>query len=161
MAERRFMSNPSPAYRAAVSVLHQLADAEGVDAANRAYAEVAAERIEDLYASKHGLRLSQGHPCFGRVVRPGYKGCHSSEMCSDNPRYIPCSVPGRDHVSLWLKNGRPYSYVFQPYSLDKATLRQLVQQCDDYNMELSINGNSSWHFPGDTIFVEITRSRGE
>jgi hypothetical protein len=149
----RFNSKPSLTYRNAFDALTALVEAEGTDAALRAYAEVTWEAYQKQYAEKFGLKLSSGRTCLARLLG---KRCNpDSDRCG-----IPCHPPGVDHASLWLKDGKPYSYVYQPYGLSMQALRELVAMCERYGLECSIDTWPSWHFPGAVLTVEIKRKEG-
>lgn len=64
-----------------------------------------------------------------------------------------------DHVSLWLRNGKPHVYVSQPYGLTLSDMRALVQFCDAHGLDAAVSARS-WRFPGSTLLIEITHEEG-
>lgn len=147
---RRFMHKPTDLYSRAVKALSLLCMAEGADAALRAYAEATWEEHQKQYAKKYGLKLSNGRICLARLLgkKCDYHSDHSG---------IPCRPPGADHDSLWLKDGKPYVYVSQPYGLSAREMRELVSMCDRHGLEAYASAWPSWHFPGAVLTVEIKR----
>lgn len=141
---RQFVTKPSPGYQKAVAALRELPD---TDQRARAYAQsVYAESLE-AYTNKRGLKPTTGTRCVCRLIsKDGRCHCNGSMI-----------VPGRDHSSLWLKDGKPYVYITQPYHLDFKTLQELVSFCDDNGLTVSISPDYAWHFPGSILFVEIKK----
>jgi len=148
---RSFMDKPSPAYKNAVAVLKKLAEDESLDSAHRAYAEAVWEQCKKQYISKHGLKPSGGHPCVSRLI---------GRRCSALPGggSSPCRIPGWDHMSLWLKDGKPEVYVSQPYNLSLNEMRELVRFCDEYGLTTSVGMWPAWHFPGGVLMVEVKKA---
>jgi hypothetical protein len=65
------------------------------------------------------------------------------------------SPPGVDHPSLWIRDGKPAVFVFQPYGVqDVAALGAF---CAARSLECSIDTWPAWHNPGRVVFVEIHR----
>lgn len=147
---RKFINKPSALYSQAVGALSTLIEAEGVDAALRAYAQATWEEHQEQYAKNHGLRPSKGRICLARLLgkRCDFHSDHSG---------VPCRPPGADHDSLWLKDGKPYTYTSQPYSLTLEEMRALVALCDRHGLEVSVTTWPSWHFPGGVLTMEIRR----
>ncbi len=147
---RKFVKKPSKLYSQAVEALLALVEAEGADAALRVYAQATWEEYYRQYAEKHGLKLSAGHPCLSRLL---------GKRCSQKSDYsgVPCYPPGADHDSLWLKDGKPYAYITQPYCLTLNAMRDLVAMCDQYGLDVNIRTWPSWHFPGGVLTMEIKR----
>lgn len=147
------MSKPSQRYADAVTALAALVQAEGPDAATRAYAQATWETRREQWAAKHGgLKQSAGHVCLSRLL--GKRRCN--EAGPDTLR--PCRPPGADHCSLWLKDGVPEVLVSQPYGLGLQTMRELVALCDRCDFDASVDTWPAWHFPGGVLMVEIRRA---
>lgn len=150
---RRFVSKPSPEYRAAVDAVRALLPFG--DLPGRAYAEATAERALEWWQgqSERGrLRQSNGAPCVERLLG---KRCR---YASDEDHT--CQPPGSDHPSLWLLDGKPTLYVTQPYSLSWESLGGIVDFCRARGLEASVSAASSWHFPGWTVAVVIATAEG-
>ncbi len=62
-----------------------------------------------------------------------------------------------DHPSLWIKAGKPFSFVSQPYGLSLQDLREIVAYCEEHDLDVSVDAGASWHYPGATVAVEFTR----
>lgn len=147
---RTFMSNPSNAYKKLVTSIQQLMKEEGLDSVIRAYAEATCERHQEQYIKKYGLKASNSHACIGRLI---------NKRCSTDG--VPCRLPGGDHVSLWLKDGKPEVYISQPYHLSLDNMRAIVEFCDRYRLTVDISTWPSWHFPGAVLTVEVKRADAE
>lgn len=146
---RSFKHNPSDSYWKTVQVLTELLDMEGLDSVQRAYADAVQNTIFLNYAANDQLQqsalpgdvasLNRGHAIIaGRSVR------------------LKCE----DHSTLWLKDGKPYRYVTQPYKLEISSMRELVDYCDRNSLSVRVNAFQSWHFPGNSLMVEL-KKRGE
>ncbi len=138
------LSERTPSYQKAVASLQELAAAEGVNKAERAFAEAVSDEIRRR--ETEGLRESTsccikwllGRRCY-------YHG-------GGNDRHA-CEPPATDHASLWNKNGKPEMFVSQPYGISWRQLRAIVAFCEAHGLEVSIDARGSWHFPGRTLRV--------
>lgn len=158
---RRFVSSKerTPDYLEAVEALRRLAAAGG--SPERAFAEAVAEDYEAHYAEANGLKRSSGRPCARRLTggRCANHEDHGHDYHLAYPSLRdPCTVPGADHSVLWLKDGKPARFTTQPYGLSWETLRELVRYCEDRGLEAHIDARMAWHFPTQTILVEIERA---
>jgi len=97
-----------------------------------------------------GLKPTTGYVCIRRLAD---KQCRIGSFYG---RPCECRHPLFDHTSLYIKGGKPHTLVTQPYGLDNRDLAALLAMCEKYGLEISITGYS-WHFPGKTLCVEITR----
>lgn len=147
----RFMDKPTGRYIKATQALAELVEAEGTDAAVRAYAEATWERKREGWAAKHGLQQTRGRVCLARLLG---KRCGGFGR---DVKGIPCQPPGADHCSLWLKEGHPEVFVSQPYGLSLKTMRELVALCDCTGLDVLVDTWPAWHFPGRVLMVEIRR----
>lgn len=143
--KRRFTSRPSQQYLKAVDELLILLHQEGGDSVNRAFAEISTE--SRLKSWKQKYKFSSGHPCLNRL---------QGKRC-DGMNPLSCRPPGADHTSLLFQLGKPVSFISQPYGLGWSTLKELVELCSKRGLEASIDASTSWHFPGRTLLVDITR----
>ena len=144
----RFWKKPRPAvYERAIAVLTALEEEHGLGALERAYAEVKALKIEAL--SIEGLSEART-PCVNRLVG----------TCQHWPEpELSCILPGSDHTTLLTRNRRPVKYVTQPYGIRWDDLVALVERCRKQGLEADIDARWSWHFPGDTIAITVTKGR--
>ena len=72
---------------------------------------------------------------------------------SNNPTAMPNEPPGDDHGHLYLKDGKPAFYLSEPYALTYEKMRGVVQFCERWGLEASIDGLQSTWFPGLTIAI--------
>jgi len=147
---RLFLSKEkrTPAYEKAVEALEALRE-EDPDLMTRAYAEVSCGYIKGLYTSRtsrRGLNLkkSPSRNTFDRLI--GRR---------TNYGYDPLWSRWMDHPSLWLKDGRPYSFVGQPYGISEEDMREIIAYCDEYNLQSWVDTGWSWWFPGETLLIEL------
>jgi hypothetical protein len=63
-------------------------------------------------------------------------------------------LPVSDHDSLWLKDGKPYVYVMQPYSASDLQLEKLIQICKKNNLTFWIDAHS-FYSPAGTISIKL------
>ena len=131
----------SDAHRKALQAMRELVEAEGPLAALAIYREVAAGKTREQWTKRYGLRPTTGARSVDRL--PGKR---SGEL----------RVPGEDHSSLWLHEGKPAVYVTQPYGLSWDTLRAVVGFCEANGLRADVGAAPAWHFPGAVLHVEIT-----
>jgi hypothetical protein len=136
-----FVNKPSAEYRAAVAALRELPH----DERGRAFAEATADEAKALWMEKEGVRES-GSRDWRRLV------CGRRKPLWDG-------LPGQDHADLFIKDRKPHVFTFQPYGLSWFTLVELVEACQHWRLEARIATWPAWHFPGEVLFVEITRAR--
>lgn len=139
----RFKTKQSSAYQAAVVSLKEL----GLDDAERAAGEALSALREKLHREL-GMTKSGGIPCVGRLLR-GRCQHRDLEKC------LP--PPGVDHDYLWRKDGKLSAYVFEPYSLNGETIKELVDYCDRNGLGMTIDARWATHFPGLTTAVILRR----
>lgn len=118
----------------------------------RAFAEATWAGREEAWAARYRLKKSGGHPCIARLL--GKRCWYGGHGSYDSP---PCSPPGADHASLWIRDGKPIAYVFQPYGLTNDTLHELLAFCDRWGLDVNIDTWPAGHFPGAVLWVELTR----
>ena len=131
----------TPAFERAVEALQALEDAGTMDAA---CAEATRDYREQLYIKRRGVKLSPGLCILERLT--GRRAVRD-----------PVSFAWIDHRSLWLKDGKPYSFVTQPYGLSLNDLKQIVAYCEEHGLDVFVDAGLSWHYPGTTVAVEFTR----
>lgn len=140
MRQYEFISHPSEQWINAVELLRTLE----ADYLEEACAEVLAPFWRKAYVERWQVTPAGGRRCVQRLLG---KRCirHDPEECRP---------PGDDHATLWTRNGRPFSYTFEPYGLSFADLAALVRFCDTYGLQARID-TESWYYPGTTLLVEI------
>lgn len=110
----------------------------------RIYGHLHAERLQEQWATRYGLKRSTGRVCLRRL-----RGKPSESL--------PFRPPGADHDSLWLLNGKPTVYVTQPYHVD---IFALVDFCRAEGFTCDVDLWPAWHFPHRVFHVEITTPEG-
>ncbi len=129
----------------AVKALHRVIEAQGSDAAARAYAEATAESYHEVFAKSRGLKESDGRLCIQKLL---------GRQCN----FQDCSPPGGDHDTLWLKDGRPALYLMQPYGLGWNKMRELIAFCLRHGLRADVDVWPSFHFPGHVLSVCLVKS---
>jgi hypothetical protein len=88
-----------------------------------------------------------------RLAKDGYVPSHVGIQGLIDCIELAPPPPADDHGRLYVKNGRPQFYLSQPYGLSFENLKQIIQYCDEWGLEASIDGLQSNWYPGDTIAV--------
>ncbi|MDQ4146347.1 MAG: hypothetical protein M3120_01390 [Pseudomonadota bacterium] len=167
-AVRRFVrpERQTPEFRAAVEAVARLIPARTDD---RAYAAAVADHKWQQYQEQHGVRPAK-HACIWRLI--GKRCLASRRLRQDDDweedwsdewpdAYFNCTPPGTDHPQLWVKDRKPYSYTSEPYGLSGQKLAKVLAFCEHFRLEVNIDADPSWHFPGNTLFVEFTKKESE
>lgn len=139
------------AYLAAIKALQALIEAEGLDKANRAFAEASDEAIRESFSKREGVTPAGGHICVRRLLGKKCTLGYPSEV-RDGSSHL-CLPPGSDHWSLWNKEGKASLLVSQPYDLSYNTLKEMINFCEVNGLEVNINADATWHFPGRVVGV--------
>ncbi len=161
----QFNKKPSPTYLQALSALHKLMEEEGGDFVRRACADVTWEDNKQIFAEREGLKEAEipdierltGKSSDKKFLKLFEESSPSFEdflKLSEEP-----VLPADDHSSMWLKNGKAYSYVSQPYGLCLEDTKKLINFCDEHTLDLSIKAWPSWHFPGRVLTIEVTKQK--
>jgi excisionase family DNA binding protein len=142
--DRSFNNKASSIYLQVVEIIRTLVDHEGLGNAYRAFAEATWRRIqEEVMAGYKPKGLA--HVCVHRLL--GKKRCPDS---LDHP-----NIPGQDHLSEWVMDGKTVKIVMQPYHLTYESMKELVEHCENRGLRADIFAES-WHFSGKTIRIDIT-----
>ena len=144
----QFKQKPSASYLRALRALEELAEEEGSDAVRRACADATWEDNKKSFVKSKGLREAKSQS-IERLI-----GKHSKSLL-ESPS--PAVLPGDDHPSLWLKNGKPHVYISQPYELSIEDLKELVEFCERHSLNLHVSTWPAWHFPGSVLNVKVTK----
>lgn len=133
----------TPVYLAAVRALEALA-AEDPEAMAQAYIEAGGGYRKEHYIKSRSVKPTMGNPFIERLA---------------GARAVPNPVRfgWMDHPSLWVRGGKPFSFVSQPYGLSLEDLKQIVAYCEEHNLNALVDAGMSWHCPGSTVAVELTR----
>lgn len=141
-----YRNAPPTNYVAVGTALQKLRTKEGDLYLHAAAAEILAPAVLDEI-QKGGLKpASKAH-----IRRLFTKKCRRGCDCH--------RPPGDDHGSLWLKDGKPHTYISQPYGLVQDQLREIVEFADAHGLRVEIGAARSFHFPGKTICVEYRREK--
>ncbi|MFJ8065824.1 hypothetical protein ACIQYS_14435 [Psychrobacillus sp. NPDC096426] len=134
-------------YFAAYNALNELMKVEsGIDLVGRCYSDVIHKERENIFMQRMGVKKTKGVASAKRLV--GKRG--NIDLLIDK-------VPGSDHSNLWIKDGKPYSFTIEPYTLGKKTLEELIDYCGENGLDFNIS-NHSFHNPAGTFLVEIKKS---
>ncbi|HML41261.1 MAG TPA: helix-turn-helix domain-containing protein [Bellilinea sp.] len=143
-----YIEQPTHLYLQVVEFIRTLIDLEGLGAAYRAFAEAAWRRIQAETMTGYKPK-GLSHVCIHRLL--GKKRC-------PDPSEHPCEtsiIPGRDHLSEWVKEGKTAKIVMQPYHMSFETMKELVEFCENRGLRADISAES-WHFSGKTLRIDIT-----
>jgi hypothetical protein len=110
------------------------------DTAARVYSEAVADRhladfmkstppcesLADQWWCRQGLKLAGGRWCIQRL-KPRRRCMRFNPRCYRDGGRCECQPPGSDHDRLFLKDGKPFIYVTQPYGMTYKTVVEMVQ----------------------------------
>lgn len=111
--------------------------------ATRLVAGALEDKLEENWVKAYGLKRSQSQSICACALFTRRHCYRSTDRCS---------IPGRDHESLWLFNGKPSVYVYQPYDLD---IGKLHEYCQRYGLVPRVASHPAWHFYGNVLFVAL------
>jgi hypothetical protein len=136
----------------------------GLDKMNlpKVFAAAEGPRRLALFGSKEReggqLKLSKtSHPCAYRLLG---RQCPYGAIDQMRPEGK-CLPPSADHTTLWLRGGKPFCLVTQPYSLSWETMQQVVEWARALDLRVEVSSVASWHFPGWTLALIITAEEAE
>ena len=118
---------------------------------DRIFAEAIADRSRDAWKGRRRLKETSGHPCFARLVG---KRCHHIMDLSESDKHLPCRPPCSDHLSMWLRDGKPAVLVSQPYQASGKDLHALLSLCAEHDVYCMVSSHS-WYYPSATLFIEM------
>jgi len=154
---RKFHENGSQKYKHAVKAIQELLAAEGADIATSAYAEAVHAAVRDAYQKENRANPAKdSHVCVNRLK--GSKNCPDKYNRTGT---VKCELrlPASDHLSEWVKDGETFSIVSQPYGISYVALKEMIEFCDQHQLEPFISANRAWHFPGSALSIEYRRSK--
>jgi len=97
-----------------------------------------------------GYRLSHGRLCSERLLTRSY--CSAADG-RRGARDMPCSPPGDDHPSLWLRDGVPAAYISQPYQIMNTDAAAMTAFARRYGLRYTVDPHGSWYWPDSTLLV--------
>lgn len=133
-----------PEVREALDTLEKVTKTEGLGVAKRVYATATSQKYEKEWIEKHKVKPTRGDICIARLIN---KHCTLENSVGF---YF-------DHAQLWLKDGKPYIFTFQPYELDNKRMKQLVEYCEKYGLEFVMHTTPAFHFPSAVLWIEVTK----
>jgi hypothetical protein len=107
------------------------------------------ERLQDQWAARAGVKPAGGRRAWRRLLGLRDIGDHR------HPKVIE-HLPGDDHCTLWLRDGKPAVWVSQPYPLGSSTIAQMTYVAEQYGLAFEISTWPAWHNPASVLFVEWT-----
>lgn len=113
---------------------------------------------EDVMAAVEALRRLSSDDC--ERVCALVVGRHRLEAWAGGKRRSSADMgrlPGLDHATTWIDDDNHY-LVSEPYNLSTHEIRELGQMVED-GADIHITAMDSWHFPGRTMSVRLTRGR--
>ncbi|EEG78368.1 hypothetical protein [Dethiobacter alkaliphilus] len=140
LKRNQYLDSSMKVSKEAVDSLKRCSEA-GIDP-EQLFATVTSKERKKAWAEKHGLTESRGATTLKKFLG------------KDPGRKYP---PGADHKSIWNKDGKPYAYVMQPYSLGWTDLKALVDFCEQHGLDMSMDAQSSWDYPGRTMLIVLTK----
>lgn len=151
-----FAHNPSRLWQEAVRALTKLYRAEGWENTHRAAAQALQNPIRDFlpkyFSGTTGLPVKESR------ATPSIHRLAGAKL----PRHeIQLRPPADDHPKVWNRGGKPHFYHSQPYGLGKENLREILAFCDQYGLNVLIQGFTSDWFPSDTISVIYTKDKNQ
>lgn len=144
---REYLEKRSEVYIVAVEALRLLYKEEGYPGIESASAEVLGDVILSEFIAREKVKLSGGR-------------CSPLRLIEKHPRYDSEDFyfPGDDHGTLWIKKGKPHTYVTQPYPFGEGKMKKMVEYCERYNLNVTVKA-TSWHFHGATLRLDIERKK--
>lgn len=141
-----FFSATIPEQVEVIKAIDKLMEISGFDMVKRTYAQAIYQDLKRGWAESLGLKQFTGRPCVHKLL--GQK-CLGGESFSLIPPYT-------DHPSLWLKDGKPFCLVSQPYGLSMLQIEEIGEFCHKHGLEFEINSWPGWHFPHAVLFITFT-----
>ena len=133
-----------------MAAMRELRELGCQEACGRAYGEATKEAAEREFAKSYGVKRAR-HACIHRLC---------GRVCGfSRQRVCHCSPPGSDHGTMWLKNGKPFMFVCQPYTMGTIAMAEAVTFAKANGLEIEIRTNDAFYFPG-MAFMVIWRRVG-
>jgi len=128
------------------NAISELSSVVGLETVRRTYAVAVSEKLQKAWGESQGLKRYKGRPCLHRLL--GQK-CPPMESFSLMPPYT-------DHPSLWMKDGKPFCLVSQPYGLSMGRIEEITVFCQKHGLTFTIDSWPGWHFPHAVLFITFT-----
>lgn len=143
------LSKITPEQAKMIKAMAKLLKVGDLDDVRRAYGHAIQGELLNDWAKGIGLRQSPGQVCIRRLLG---KSC-GFEIHS-------CVPPRTDHASLWLKDGKPYCIVSQPYGpLSMSELEEIGKFCHRHGLEFTVDTWPAWYFPHAVLFINFKKAK--
>jgi hypothetical protein len=131
----------------ALDAMYDFKGTESSSLLERAFSSVVCDDRLQSYIEQYKLKEAGNHDgclCYF-LGKPCYRNSNSCVRFGNS---------AMDHGSVWLRDGKPFVYISQPYNLALEGMRSVIKVCDEHNLVANIR-NRSWLFPTDAVFIEI------
>lgn len=146
--------NISKQYENALTELRKLMKVEGAESVNRVFKETVSEYRRQTYLGRHKAEIRNNwHVCFPRLL--GHGECPETNIESNTP-LCGFMTPINDHQSEIVIDSKTKMIIAQPYEISETDLVDTLALCKKHDLQLKITAADSWHYPGRTLFVELT-----
>jgi hypothetical protein len=104
---------------------------------------------KSAWATREGVKQDpSGHACLRRLTDEAGAERHAG----------PCvHLPGADHSSMWMKEGKAHIYVTQPYDLTLERLEEMFRVGRRLGLTLRVDSAVAWHNPM-AVLIEVLRA---
>jgi hypothetical protein len=148
MSMPTFFSRIIPEQVEVIKAIDKLQEVTDLDTVKRTYAHAIHRELKEAWAKGLGLKQSSGRVCIHRLI---------GKRCSFYENQ-PCLPPRTDHPSLWLKDGKPFCLVSQPYGpLVMSDVEAIEKFCHRHGLEFEINSWPGWYFPHAVLFMTFKK----
>ncbi len=127
----------SEKYKEVVETIRKIIEENGIDEANRAYADAVHESLLRLFCQENDMRKSASK-------------AHKNTLCTK------MSGNFLDHREAFLNMNSVKAVISHPYYLDLEDLKKMVESCENKKLDVFID-TKSWYFPSRTMRVIFTR----
>lgn len=140
-----YFSKATPEQVEMIKSIDNLIKVSDLGTVKETYAHAIHRDLKEIWAKNLNLKQSSGRICVQRLL-----GKH----CNDDGHL--CVPPRTDHPSLWLKNGKPFCLVSQPYGLRMPDIEAIGKFCHHHGLKFEIDSWPGWYFPHAVLFVTFT-----
>lgn len=102
--------------------------------------------LRRAWMNREGVTLADHHYCLLRVTAGGCRQVGAACLY----------LPGSDHTTLWMKDGKPHIYVTQPYDLDQERLDEMFRVCRRHGLTMRVDASPAWHNET-AVLIEVFR----
>lgn len=100
---------------------------------------------QQLFMQMHGVEPTKGAHCIDRLI-----GVENPELMRQ--------LPGKDHYTLWERNGVPALFTMQVYTMHMDTHSALRDFCIKHGLVYNTEGRG-WYFPGVSTLIVIEKNK--